>query len=311
MADPGERSRVGRMAERFRVLRDTSVHGAARAQDPWEDARAWIRHAGRYVCKPEWKIEPVTLANHGYFFIERGRGWVDLDGTRMDARPGDVFCTRIGQRFASGHDPKRPITVLSAGFKLTGRGGADLLRGAALPLRVTLGPAERKDLTRRFEALIAAMLETGRTGPLRARGLMQSLAAWMLDLAERAPAKRKTGRSDGRGAEAGRVADAVAWADAHLAERITLAQMAKVAHLSPVYFAALFRRETGQPPIAWVRRRRMAAARELLAEGAKSVAEVARTVGFEDPYHFSRAFHRSEGCSPRAYRESLKNPFFR
>ncbi|MCK6471841.1 MAG: AraC family transcriptional regulator [Planctomycetes bacterium] len=299
------------MAKLLKILRATSVHGAARAQDPWEDARTWIRHAGRYVCKPEWKIEPTTAVNHGYFFIERGRGWVDLDGTRLDARPGDVFFSRIGLRFASGHDPKRPITVLSTGFKLTGRGGVDLLRGAALPLRVTLTSGERKELTRRFEALIAAMLDEGRTGPLRARGLMQDLAAWMLDLAERTPAKRRTGTSDGRGAEAGRVADAIAWADAHLAERITLAQLAKVAHLSPVYFAALFRRETSQPPIAWVRRRRMAAARELLAEGQKSVGEVARAVGFEDPYHFSRAFHRSEGCSPRAYRESLKNPFFR
>lgn len=299
------------MAKRLKILRDSSVHGSARAQDPWEDARAWIRHAGRYVCKPEWKIDPMTAVNHGYFYIERGRGWVDIDGTRMDARPGDAFYTRMGHRFASGHDPKRPVTVLSTSFKLTGRGGADLLRGADLPLRLSLTTAERGELTRRFEALIAAMLDPGRTGPLRARGLMQDLAAWMLDLAERAPAKRKTGSSDGRGAEAGRVADAVAWAGAHLSERITLSQMAKVAHLSPVYFAALFRRETGQPPIAWVRRRRMAAARELLAEGSKSVADVARAVGFEDPYHFSRAFHHSEGCSPRAYRESLKNPFFR
>lgn len=299
------------MAKRFAILAGSTVAGSARAQDPWEDARAWIRHAGRYVCKAEWKIDPTTIATHGYFYIERGRGWVDLDGTRMDARPGDVFCSRMGHRFASGHDPKRPFTVLSVGFKLTGRGGADLLRGATLSLRVRLTPAERRELTRRFEALIAAMLDAGRTGPLRARGLMQDLAAWMLDLDERTPAKRKAGQSDGRGAEAGRVAGAIAWAEAHLAERITLAQLARVAHLSPVYFAALFRRETGQPPIAWVSRRRMAAARELLAEGGKSVAEVARAVGFVDPYHFSRAFHRSEGCSPRAYRESLKNPFFR
>ncbi|GMV80617.1 MAG: hypothetical protein AMXMBFR7_18010 [Planctomycetota bacterium] len=299
------------MAKRFAILTDSTVAGTARAQDPWEDARVWIRHAGRYVCKPEWKIEPSTLVNHGYFFIERGRGWVDFDGTRMEARPGDVFYSRIGHRFASGHDPQRPLTVLSVGFKLTGRGGVDLLRGAALPLRVRLTSTERRELTRRFEALIAAMRDAGRTGSLHARGQMQSLAAWMLDLDERIPSKRKTGISDGRGAEAGRVADAIAWADAHLSKRITLTQLAQVAHLSPVYFAALFRRETGQPPIAWVRRRRMAAARELLAEAGKSVAEVARSVGFEDPYHFSRAFHRSEGCSPRAYRESLKNPFFR
>ena len=49
----------------------------------------------------------------------------------------------------------------------------------------------------------------------------------------------------------------------------------------------------------------------MLAGGDETVTQIARAVGFEDPYHFSRVFSRIEGLSPSAYRESAKNPFFR
>ena len=47
---------------------------------------------------------------------------------------------------------------------------------------------------------------------------------------------------------------------------------------------------------------RMARARQLLDRTAAPVAEIAREVGYEDPFYFSRRFQRHHGMSPTQFR---------
>jgi AraC-like DNA-binding protein len=50
---------------------------------------------------------------------------------------------------------------------------------------------------------------------------------------------------------------------------------------------------------------RRASAERLLAEPKLTIAEVGRMLGYSDPAHFTRAFQRWTGVSPRAFRASL------
>jgi AraC-like DNA-binding protein len=50
---------------------------------------------------------------------------------------------------------------------------------------------------------------------------------------------------------------------------------------------------------------RRASAERLLAEPGRTVADVARMLGYSDPAHFTRAFQRWTGISPRAFRAAL------
>jgi len=47
---------------------------------------------------------------------------------------------------------------------------------------------------------------------------------------------------------------------------------------------------------------RCAVARKLLRDQAHGIGDVARTLGYSDPAHFTRAFHRWTGSSPSAFR---------
>jgi AraC-like DNA-binding protein len=47
---------------------------------------------------------------------------------------------------------------------------------------------------------------------------------------------------------------------------------------------------------------RREAAKKLLADPTRTIADVARTLGYSDPAHFTRAFQRWTGFTPRAYR---------
>jgi len=61
-------------------------------------------------------------------------------------------------------------------------------------------------------------------------------------------------------------------------------------------------REAGLTYAGLVRQVRCEAASKLLMEPGQAVRDVARKLGYSDPAHFTRAFHRWTGLTPRAYR---------
>ena len=104
----------------------------------------------------------------------------------------------------------------------------------------------------------------------------------------------------------GRLIPAIRYVEDHLKESLTLGQLARSVHLSPVYFSNLFSDLMGMPPMRYVNRRRLLRAREYLLCSDDSVELIARKVGFPDPFYFSRLFTRSEGVPPSRYRNSLR-----
>lgn len=81
-----------------------------------------------------------------------------------------------------------------------------------------------------------------------------------------------------------------------------VAYFAEKANLSPGYFGDLIRKETGSSPKDLIALRLIDVAKQRLRSGDDDVAEIAYSLGFEYPAHFSRMFKRITGMSPVAYR---------
>lgn len=81
----------------------------------------------------------------------------------------------------------------------------------------------------------------------------------------------------------------------------TLALLAAEAGMSRSAFAQLFSTVTGEAPLAWVGRQRMALAHRLLSHG-HPVSAVARRTGYGSEVSFRRAFRRITGTTPGAVR---------
>lgn len=96
--------------------------------------------------------------------------------------------------------------------------------------------------------------------------------------------------------------------DGRLAEPITVASLARTAGLSTSRLSHLFTSQLGTAPMRYVERSRMLAAEQLLDFTGRSIAQVARAVGFEDPLYFSTRFKRFTGLSPSAYRSRTQRP---
>ena len=92
----------------------------------------------------------------------------------------------------------------------------------------------------------------------------------------------------------------------HLDESLQVATLAAQANISASHFFALFKRRIGCAPIDYFIRLRMQHACRLLDETVLSVKEVAATLGYNDPFYFSRIFKSVNHVAPREYR-LLKN----
>ncbi|BEV17871.1 AraC family transcriptional regulator [Herbaspirillum sp. DW155] len=88
---------------------------------------------------------------------------------------------------------------------------------------------------------------------------------------------------------------------AHLAQRMSLAELAAQCGLSRAHFSRAFKLSFGLPPHAWLQRQRIALACKLLREGGKSMTAIAFECGFSDQSHFSRVFKQVMGVGPMVW----------
>lgn len=99
-----------------------------------------------------------------------------------------------------------------------------------------------------------------------------------------------------------RIQKALIFAKAHLANALTVDELAEVAALSPRQFARAFRAETGQTPAKAVEQMRLEAARLMLEETRHPMDQIARESGFVDMRRMREAFMRQYGQPPQALR---------
>lgn len=99
------------------------------------------------------------------------------------------------------------------------------------------------------------------------------------------------------------------YVDKNLTGKITLQDMAAVAGLSRMHFAAQFRAATGVRPHEYLLRRRIERAQELLKQAEVTLVDIALTVGFQTQAHFTTVFKRFVGDTPYQWRSAYLGQF--
>jgi transcriptional regulator GlxA family with amidase domain len=104
----------------------------------------------------------------------------------------------------------------------------------------------------------------------------------------------------------GRFGAMLDWARDHLAQPLSVEQLAERAAMSPRHFARAFKQETGVTPAKAIERLRLEAARSRLEAGIDPVDRIADLTGFGDAERMRRAFVRSLGQPPQALRRAAR-----
>jgi AraC-like DNA-binding protein len=121
------------------------------------------------------------------------------------------------------------------------------------------------------------------------------------------PERRESTRS-AHAAAVQRVLEALA---ARPGERLSLAQLARLAFSSRFHLARVFRSQTGLSIHEHQTRLRLSCVLERLADGADDLARLALDVGFSSHSHLTREFARHVGCTPSDFRRRLSTPLLR
>jgi len=95
-----------------------------------------------------------------------------------------------------------------------------------------------------------------------------------------------------------------AYLEASAEQPVTLAALADLASLSVFHFARRFKHTTGQAPYQYVLGWKIRRAQQLLRAGELPLVTISDTLGFASPAHFSAAFKRAVGQSPRDFQRA-------
>jgi AraC-like DNA-binding protein len=83
---------------------------------------------------------------------------------------------------------------------------------------------------------------------------------------------------------------------------IRLVSAAREAGMSASYFSRMFRKVMGLSYQEYLNNQRITKAKSLLRTSARSVTEIAASLGFADPTGFGRIFKKLTGLTPSAFR---------
>ena len=110
--------------------------------------------------------------------------------------------------------------------------------------------------------------------------------------------------STGSGDDYRKILPAKSFLDTKYTEDCSIAELAAMCRLSQTHFRRLFARLFGCSPGHYRLQKRLQKAKDLLLSGEYTVAETARTVGFDDANYFGRVFRTHFGYSPsEAFKE--------
>jgi len=105
-----------------------------------------------------------------------------------------------------------------------------------------------------------------------------------------------------------RIGRALSWLEQHVADRPSVAELARAAGMSERSFHRHFHATTGQSPHRYLLRSRLNVARGLLeSDGALQVSEVAAAAGFRDGNELARTFQRELGRTPSEMRQKPRS----
>jgi len=240
-----------------------------------------------YIPRPDGSRDQILI------FCTNGRGWLELDGKEWPVNRHDVFLIPRGKPHVYGADPDMPWSNYWVHFR--GRQSpvfADLIGRAKSPV---VHLHRHEEIVASFEQLYHRMSNAHTVPELIAASGTLSQLLCMIQL------RMGSAELKNQNAEAA-IERSLDFMHRNLEKKLRLRDLARVAGISPGHYGMLFHKKHRQTPIDYFNRLKIQKAGELLKSTNSPINTIGESLGFLDPYYFSRLFKKVIGISPRAYR---------
>jgi AraC-like DNA-binding protein len=256
---------------------------------------------GRVRCEPGWHLDAqwaARLRDFDLWFVHAGRGSMSTSFGTIALTPGVCLWMRPGRRYEATQDLAAPLTVSFFHFDLqraprrfippfemmhvSDPAFVGSLLQRVLLLNTSRSPVAQASAETLFSALLA---ELARESADRAAPAASGVDLHHREIVQRLAAEIRENSGKPR----------------------TIAELAQAAGYSVDHFSRVFEKVTGLRPRDFLIDARVARARQLLAETALTVGQIAEALGYRDVFFFSRQFRHKTGQTPTQFRTRLSH----
>ncbi|NIG55354.1 AraC family transcriptional regulator [Chitinophaga sp. Cy-1792] len=255
-----------------------------------------IRSTGYYPkAKDHYTYRRKGLPENFLFYCVDGHGWYQVKGKRYEVGPNECFILPPNTEHAYGSSEDNPWSIYWVHF-----GGEALNEfnnmqavqklfepnyiknnGDILPLFNKI--YQSLELGYSLDNLVYANM-----------GLVQFINLFIYNT--RHYEATLTDKSDC-------IDNAILYMQQRINDKISLTDLGKQYNYSVSRFSNLFKQKTGYAPIDYFVQLKMQKACQQLDFTDRSIKNIAMSMGFNDPYYFSRRFRAVIGMSPKKYRQ--------
>lgn len=257
----------------------------------------YLSHCGMQQCNPNHSFGNTARPEYHLHIILDGRGCYEIYGKRYELNRGQLFLIPPDVTdYMYRADKEQPWYY--AWVAVNGAKAGDYMSQAGFDQ--TRVVREANIPPEEFTALIYEMLKSSQltfANELDRAGYLYLLMALLIE-SNGLCRIREHCQASGRDY----IAQALQYVQFNYNRDIQINDIAGYLGINRSYFSSLFKQKMNVTPKAYLQKLRLEKAKAMLAETTDPVGEIALKAGFKDPFMFSKLFKKTEGLSPRAYR---------
>ena len=255
-------------------------------------------HCGMETCKPGHYYGPAVRDHYLIHYIISGKGFYKYGEKEYQLRKGQGFLICPEKVTYYQADEHNPWVYSWVGF--TGHKAEYYLDQAGLSQE---SPVFTYDSDEVISECILEMVKTYEANSWNETKILSLLYLFLSKLIEQ-NGLQSTGRKTVNTQEF-YVNKATEYMEMNYSRKIKITDIAAYIGLDRSYLGAIFKEYTDKSLQQFLLEQRVDKACRLMKNGELTISDISRSVGYDDPLHFSKMFKRIKRLSPKKFRSTL------
>lgn len=256
----------------------------------------YVTHIGYYPdAKYHFRAREKGTPENILIYCAKGKGWIELDDETNLLNENDFFIIPANKKHAYGADKKTPWSIYWIHFK----GENVSMFGSIIGRTINIGVTDKsrhRDRIQLFDEIFQN-LEMGYSP----ENLEYTAFCFMHFLASLKYLSQFREIKNVR--ENDIIQNCIVFMKDNLENKISLQDIANAVQYSSSHLNTLFVQRTSYSPIEYYNQLKIQRACSYLQFSKLKIKEIAFKLGYYDPFHFSKAFHKEMEITPKEYRE--------
>ncbi len=254
-----------------------------------------VANCGCSQTEPLHSFGPALKPNYVIHFILDGKGVFSIGGEKYELESGSGFLIPPGELAFYQADEKEPWTYIWVGFG--GSKAQQYINEIGLSSHIPIFHSNEHEA---LYACVKDMMEHSTYGVVNELRRVGQLYVFLSMITKENTVEKEIGKDNQY------VKRAIEFIQSNYHIPIKISDVAEYVCINRSYLYSLFQETIHMSPQQFLSRYRITKAAELLLTSSLSIESICYSVGYKDPFVFTKAFKQITGMSPTMYRKEKK-----